>query len=177
MVVGGQRHAPVALPPGNRAGTHCTGRDGCGKSRLHWDSIPTCTDYAIPAYMFVSSLSSWYKFILHNSMIVNLWFVSPCIIIYSNKWTNQMHQSLRFIVCRLNTTQHVSGILMPIIRSLSTAVAASGFTYCHKIYCFVNLQLRKGKRYCFTIFLQLSFKLIKSFCYIYGCNYLKYMYR
>jgi hypothetical protein len=46
------------------------------------------------------------------------------------KLINQLDAAVncRLIVCRLNTAQNVSGIFMPIIRSLSTAAAASGFT-------------------------------------------------
>jgi hypothetical protein len=54
--------------------------------------------------------------------------VCRSVHLHTFKWINQLDAAInyRFIVCSLDTAQHVSDILMPIIRSLSTA--ATGLT-------------------------------------------------
>jgi hypothetical protein len=86
---GGQRHAPAALHPGKRPGTHCrgdwvgprAGLDGCGKPRQRRESIPGMPGrseslqptecgilaHSCPVYSDKSRCSLRYDFIRHTA--------------------------------------------------------------------------------------------------------------
>jgi hypothetical protein len=84
MEVGGQRHAPAALPPGKRLGTYCidgwvsprAGLGGCGKSCSHRESIPGLSSpqrIAIPTQL--SRPDRWTPSCTTTCMHTQFWLV------------------------------------------------------------------------------------------------------
>jgi hypothetical protein len=94
--------------------------------------------------------------------------VCTSVHLHKFKWINRLDAAINytFIVCRLDTSQHVSGIFKPIIRSLSTAAAAaSGLPIVIRDNVLWTYSWRKNKGHSFTIF-TVIIHLIQSFWYL-----------
>jgi hypothetical protein len=109
--------------PHGLEGPHVSRGEGNGFQTLEYFELICMGRERIASWYFgfdgFMSVASIHGFLSNPLIVSNLTTIS-------NKSTNQLHQYLRFITPPLNTAQHVSGILMSIIGSLSTAVAASG---------------------------------------------------